>query len=74
MNVRRKEFLERAVVELVYNIDEKSTANVRKGESTAKVPFKLLGGHIYIYIHTYIHINGHQPRSHNPLFAHACAG
>ena len=42
-------FLERAVVEPVYNFDEKSTASVQKGESTAKVPFKPLGV-TYIYI------------------------
>ena len=43
-------FLERAVVELVYKYDEKSTMSV---ELTAKVPFKLFG---VIY---YIHINEH---------------
>ena len=42
------------MVELVYKLDEKS-----KGESTTKVPFKLLGGsHIYI-IHT------HKRTTHN---------
>ena len=46
----RKECLKCAVVELVYKFDEKSTASVLKGGSTAKVPFKLLGSH---YIHTY---------------------
>ena len=46
----RKAFLELAVVELVYKFDEKSTASVLKGESTAKVPFKLFMGHIHIYI------------------------
>ena len=40
----------RTVVDLVYNFDEKSTVSVRKGESTAKVPFKLIReSHIYIY-------------------------
>ena len=44
-----KAFLERAVVKLVYKFDKKSTASVWKGESTAKVPFKLFFGS-YIYI------------------------
>ena len=36
------------MVELVYKFDEKPTASVLKGKSTAKVPFKLfLGSHIY---------------------------
>ena len=37
------------MVELVYKFDETS----RKGESTAKMPFKLFGGHIHINIHIY---------------------
>ena len=37
------------MVELVYKFDEKSTASVYKGESTAKVPFKLVLGHIHTY-------------------------
>ena len=45
----RISFLERAVVEPVYNLDEKSTVSAQKGESTAKVPFKHLGV-TYIYI------------------------
>ena len=36
----RKTCLEHTVVELVYKFDEKSTASVRKGKSTAKVLFK----------------------------------
>ena len=40
-----------SVVELVYKSDEKSTGSVRKGESTAKMPFKFLG---VTYIATYI--------------------
>ena len=40
------------VVELVYNLDEKSTVSVRKGKATAKEPFKLFGGlHTYIYMY-----------------------
>ena len=46
----RKAFLEHTVVEIV-KFDEKSTSSVWKGELTAKVPFKLLLGHIYIYIY-----------------------
>ena len=34
------------MVELVYNFDEKSTASVSKGQSTAKFPFK----HFWDYI------------------------
>ena len=52
----RKAFLERAVVDLVYKFDEKSTTSVCKGESIAKVPFKHFWGHIHIQIHIYIHI------------------
>ena len=51
----RKVFLECAVVELVYNFDQKSTVSLSKGESTAKVSFKLFWGsykYIYIYIYT----------------------
>ena len=61
------------MVELVYKFDEKSTASVRKGKSTAKVPFKpFCGSHtVYVYKHNNNHINGHQPRSHNPLLTHA---
>ena len=44
-NFLLKAFLERAVIELVYKFNEKSTTSVRKGESTAKVPFLLFGGH-----------------------------
>ena len=43
-----KVFLERAVVELVYKFDKKSTTSVSKGESTAKVPFNVV-----IYINIY---------------------
>ena len=32
------------MVELVYKFGDKSTASVWKGESTAKMPFKLLEG------------------------------
>ena len=48
----KKVFLEHAVIELVYNFDEKSTTSV----STAKVPFKLFWGvtDVYTYIYTYI--------------------
>ena len=42
----RKAFPECSVVELVYKFDEKSTASVRKGKTTSKVPFKLFFGHI----------------------------
>ena len=40
----QKAFLECTTVELVYKSDEKSTASVRKGKSTTKVPCKLFGG------------------------------
>ena len=57
------------MVELVYNFDEKSIASVCKGELIAKMPFKLVfGSHTYIYTH----INGHQPRSHNPRSCCMC--
>ena len=48
----RKLFLKHAVVELVYKLYEKSTSSVCKGESIAKVPFKLFKvtyTHIAIY-------------------------
>ena len=57
-----KNKLERAVVELVYKFDEKSTTSVCKGKSKSTVSF--LGGHI--------HINGHQPRSYIPRLCCAC--
>ena len=44
----RKAFQEHAVVELVYKFDEKSTTSFCKGESSAKVPFKLVLSHTYI--------------------------
>ena len=48
----RKAFLERAVVELVYKFDEKSTA---KGKSITKVPFKQFwGSYTYMYIYIYL--------------------
>ena len=48
INLLNEESLERAVVEPVYNFDDKSTASVQKGESTTTVPFKLFLGHIHI--------------------------
>ena len=42
-------FMEQAVVELVYKLDEKSTTNVCKCESTAKLPFKLVWEVTHIY-------------------------
>ena len=45
----RKAFLELALVKLVYKFDEKSTASVRKGESTTMI-FKRFGGHIHVLI------------------------
>ena len=42
--------MEHAVVELVYQFDNKSTVSVWKASKLiAKVPFK--GSHTYIYIH-----------------------
>ena len=41
------------MVELVYKFNEKSNVSVRKEELTAKVPFKLFGGHIHTYIYIY---------------------
>ena len=67
----RKAFLERAVVELVYKFDEKSTASVEKVSRPLKCHLNFLG---VIYTHTHMYINGHQLRSHNPLLAHARAG
>ena len=55
-------FLKRTVVELVYKFNEKSTASVCKGKSTANVPFKLFWKS---YTYNIYVINGHQPRSHN---------
>ena len=56
----------RSFVELVYKSNEKSTtASVRKGKSTAKVPFKLFWGVIHTHTHTHTYLNGHQPWSHN---------
>ena len=60
----RKAFLERALVELVYKFNEKSTAMFEKVHviRSLKCHSNFLGGHT----HTYIYIlNGHQPRSHN---------
>ena len=47
----KKAFLEHAVVELVYKFNKKPTTSVGRGNSIAKVSFKLLGGG---YIHIYI--------------------
>ena len=55
------------MVKLVYKLDKKFTAGVRKGKSTAKVPLIFFLSHTYISIY----INGHQPQSHNPMLAHA---
>ena len=41
--------MERAVIELVYKFDEKSTTSVCKGKATSTVPFKHFWGS-YIYI------------------------
>ena len=60
----KKAFLERAVVELVYKFDEKSTQVFEKVR-------RLLKCHSNFFEVTYIHtclqyVNGHYPRSHNP--------
>ena len=41
------------MIELVYKFDENSTASVRKGKSTAKVPL-ILFWVMYMYIHVCI--------------------
>ena len=38
---------------IVYKFDEKSTCECLKSESTAKKPFKFLGGHIHTYLSPY---------------------
>ena len=63
--LEEESFLERAVVELVNKFDEKSM--FEKVSRIAKVQFNFFWStNIYTY--------GHQPRSHNPLLAHARAG
>ena len=52
------------MVELVYKFDEKSTEIVEK----VSRPLKYHSNFFWEYI------KGHQPRSHNPLLAHAHAG
>ena len=51
------------MLELVHKFNQKSTASDWKGKSTAKVPFKLFWGHIYM--------NEHQPQLLNSLLTHA---
>ena len=46
----RKAFLECTVIKFVNKFDEKSTAFVRKGKSTAKVPFKYFLNYIIMNI------------------------
>ena len=75
----RKEFLKKAVLERwSINSMRSPTANVLKGESITKVRFNFFFGpqtYIPSYIYVYIqYIYGHQPRSHNPVLAHARAG
>ena len=49
------------MVEVVDKFNKKSTASFRKGKWIAKVPFKLILGHIHVFIHTYIiYIYEHQ--------------
>ena len=51
LDLLRKVFLKYAVVEIVYKFKNTFTTSVRKGKSTAKVPFKRFWGHIHTYIH-----------------------
>ena len=53
------------MVELVYKFDNNSTTSFYKGESTAKMLFKLIWGHIHINKYIYIYKNIHWSRLRN---------